>query len=42
MVDVLIWVGGGIGVAAAVVAGVVTLAIRAGEDMVREDPYWDM
>lgn len=42
MSDLLIWAGAGLALTAAVVTGFVALAIRAGEEMVREDPYWDM
>lgn len=42
MTDLLIWVGAGLALTAVAIAGLVALAIRAGEDMVREDPYWDM
>lgn len=42
MSDLLIWVGAGFLTAAVAVAGFVALAVRAGEKMIREDPYWDM
>lgn len=42
MSDLLIWVGAGFLTVAVAVAGFAALAVRAGEKMIREDPYWDM
>ncbi len=42
MSDLLIWAGAGLLATTIAVAGFAVLAVRAGEKMVREDPYWDM